>query len=154
MKKAFLLVLAFLFVLTGCSSGNVSSGNNEEQFHDLVASSQSLMDDVADTIYDNWHGAIYDDEFGEDINRAIAAALAEHSSDIKTIKSNDEKIKDLYKKARDGKLSDEVKEVMQAYNEYYEFVVNVSGSFKSYSANKETLKKALSSALKNLEMEL
>ena len=51
-------------------------------------------------------------------------------------------------------MSDEVKEVMQAYNEYYEFVINVSGSFNSYSANKETLKKALSSALKNLEMEI
>ena len=153
MKKVFLLLLAFVFVLAGCSGGG-NSGNEEERFLNLVSASQRLMDDVADTIYDNWHGAIYEDEFGDDINRAIAAALVEHKDDINTIKSNDEKIKDLYKKVRNGKLSDEAKDVMQAYNEYYEFVINVSGSFNSYSANKETLKKALSSALKNLEMEI
>ena len=43
---------------------------------------------------------------------------------------------------------------MQAYNEYYEFVVNSSGSFKSYSAGKETTKKAPASALRDLQMEI
>jgi hypothetical protein len=43
---------------------------------------------------------------------------------------------------------------MQAYNDYYAFVMEVSGSFKSFSADKETLKKALASALKDLEFEL
>ena len=43
---------------------------------------------------------------------------------------------------------------MQAYNDYYAFVIEVSGSFNSYSADKEKLKKELSSALKDLEFEL
>lgn len=51
-------------------------------------------------------------------------------------------------------MADEIKAVMTAYSDYYEFVVNVSGSYKSYSANKEPLKKALASALKYLSLEL
>lgn len=158
MKKALLLVLATVFILTGCSMSEnslmVGGDDSNEEFYEAVSESQELLDDVADDIYNNWHGAIYNDEFGGDIDVAIYAAQLDHSDDIKKIKSNDSIIKDLYKKVRDGKLSDETKDVMQAYNEYYEFVINVSGSFNSYSANKETLKKALSSALKNLEMEI
>ena len=51
-------------------------------------------------------------------------------------------------------MKEEVKAVMQAYNEYYSFVIDVSGSFNDFSANKENLKKALSTAIKNLSIEL
>ena len=43
---------------------------------------------------------------------------------------------------------------MSAYSDYYEFVVNVSGSFETYRRDKETYKKALASALKKLSLEL
>jgi len=43
---------------------------------------------------------------------------------------------------------------MNAYAEYYELVVNVSGSFQTYSKSKETLKKQLASALKSLALEI
>ncbi len=156
MKKAFLVILAFIFILTGCSAGGSSSSslNDEKRFCELVSESQALLDDVADTIYSNWYDAIYNKKFSSNINKAIASALSTHSSDIKTIKSNDTEIKSLYQNIRDGKCSDEVKEVMQSYNDYYELVINVSGSFNTYKTNKESLKKALASAIRNLEMEI
>jgi hypothetical protein len=43
---------------------------------------------------------------------------------------------------------------MSAYSDYYEFVVNVSGSFNSFSESKEKLKKELASALKKLSLEI
>ena len=51
-------------------------------------------------------------------------------------------------------LEQEIKNVMSVYLDYYEFVVNVSGSFESFSASKETLKKELASALKDLQLEM
>ena len=45
------------------------------------------------------------------------------------------------KQSRYGKFKSEVKEVIQAYNAYYAFVIEVGGSFKSFSDIKETLKK-------------
>ena len=89
-----------------------------------------------------------------DINIAIATARANNRENLNFIEENETKIQSLYKEVRDSELKDEVKAVMSAYSDYYEFVVNVSGSFNSFSANKETYKKALATALKNLAMEL
>ena len=43
---------------------------------------------------------------------------------------------------------------MQAYNDYYTLVVEVSGSFKSYSEAKESCKKELASALDDFSFEI
>ena len=123
-------------------------------FYDRVAECQDLLDAVADDIYDNWHAAIYEDEFGSDINLAILSAQIEHDEDIQRIEFLDQEITDLFKKVKDGKHSELVKDVMSAYSDYYEFVINVSGSFNSYSDQKETLKKELASTLKDLSYEL
>ena len=96
---------------------------------------------------------IYEEEYSS-VDSAILAAMIANSDNIDTIKANNDVIKSLYKEVRDGDLSDEVKEVMQTYNEYYSFVMEVSGSFKSFSADKEPLKKELATALKNLSFEL
>ena len=85
---------------------------------------------------------------------AIVSALSDNSVNVEVIKSNNDKIKDLYKKVKESDLELEVKEVMHAYNDYYAFVIEVSGSFESFKASKETLKKELASAIKNLEMEM
>lgn len=144
-----LLVIAFsAFTFTGCGSDKV------QEFYDLVSDSQDYLDDLADAIYSNWYDAIYDDAYGGSINLAIYYAQSEYEYEINLLKSNDIRISNLYKEVRDSKLSDEIKEVMTAYSDYYEFVVNVSGSFKTFSANKETYKKELASALHSLYMEL
>lgn len=70
------------------------------------------------------------------------------------LESNEATIQSLYKELRDSEYSSEVKDVMSAYSSYYEFVINVSGSFNSYSSSKETLKKDLANVLKRLSLEL
>ena len=160
MKKVLIgiLIFAMVFSFVGCSLNPLDklggSNKNLSNFHDRVAESQDLLDAVADDIYNNWHSAIYDDEFNEDINLAILSAQIDHDEDLQRIEFLDQEITELFKKVKDGKHSELVKDVMSAYSDYYEFVVNVSGSFNSYSAEKETLKKELASALKDLSYEL
>ncbi|MBE6740221.1 MAG: hypothetical protein E7565_07885 [Ruminococcaceae bacterium] len=150
---AGILVLTLVFSLAGCA---LLGGNKKlTEFHDKVAESQELLDDIADDVYSNWHGAIYDDEFNENINLAIASAMADHEADLDRIEVLDGEIAELFKSVKDDKeCGSIIKEVMSAYSDYYEFVVNVSGSFNSFSASKETLKKELASTLKDLSYEL
>ncbi len=160
MKHAicFLLTIAIclpIIIMAGCNGGE--SGDKKsapEAFYDAVVESQSRLDIIADAIYTNWYNAIYKDMFGKSIDLAIASALSSNSENVDFIESNEVEIQSLYKKARDSEFKDEVKDVMNAYSDYYEFVINVSGSFNSYSSSKETLKKELANALKHLSMEL
>ena len=128
--------------------------SNLQDFYDTVSEVQGLLDIVADDIYTNWHDAIYEDEFDGDINTAILMAQIENSENLSQIDELDKGIADVFKKVKDGKEGDLAKEIMSAYSDYYEFVVNVSGSFKTFSAKKETLKKELASLLKDLSYEL
>ena len=159
MKKivAILLVLSAMFtMLVGCGADNGNGGSSTdkaEEFYELVSSTQDLLDEYADDIYRCWYDYIYNKKYSS-VDAAILAAYTQNVSNYNTIEANNETIKELYKEAKDGDLSAEVKAVMQAYNEYYSFVMEVSGSFNSYSAGKETNKKALSNALKNLQFEL
>ena len=152
MKKTLSFILVFVLIITTLTS--CGGSKKEAEFHKLVVETQELLDIVADDIYSYWYDCIYKDKYLESIDYAIACALSDNQENIEKIEANNKKIKTLYKDVKDGKLEDEVKEVMQAYNDYYAFVMEVSGSFNSFSANKETLKKELSSALKNLEFEL
>ena len=152
MKKIFGLILVIALVIStlmGCSTGE-----KESEFHSLVSETQALLDTVADDIYSYWYDCIYKDKYGESIDLAISSALVDNQENIDQIEANNEIIKSLYSDVKNGDLQSEIKAVMQAYNEYYSFVMEVSGSFKSFSDDKETLKKELASALKNLEFEL
>jgi PBP1b-binding outer membrane lipoprotein LpoB len=160
MKKivSLALVLTMLFcafVLSSCTSNLYDSNTkNEEEFYKLVDETKDLLDIVADDIYSYWYDCIYEDKYLENISYAVACAKSDNEENINTIEANTTKIKDLYKKIKDGKLSAEAKAVMQAYNDYYTLVVEVSGSFNSYSASKETCKKELASALDDFSFEL
>ena len=163
MKKIVSLVLGLtmLFCTLALSSCDLNLGSivgqsntqKEEEFYNLVSDTQELLDEYADDIYSCWYDYIYEDEYSS-VDSAILSAMIRNSDNIDIIEANNEQIKELYKTAKDGKLESEIKDVMQAYNDYYAFVMEVSGSFNSFSASKETLKKELSSALKNLEFEL
>ena len=115
---------------------------------------KDLLDIVADDIYSYWYDCIYEDKYREDISYAVACAKSDNEENINTIEKNTTKIKDLYKQIKEGKLSSEAKAVMQAYNDYYTLIVEVSGSFNSYSASKETCKKELASAIDDFSFEL
>ena len=148
-----LLLLAMCLpigVFAGCDSG---TGKTVE-FYDTVVESQTRLDEIGDDIYSYWYDAIYKDKYYGSIDIAIATALSDNSENVNFVKENETKIQSLYKQVRDSDLKVEIKAVMSAYTEYYEFVMNVSGSFNSYSANKENYKKALATALKDLSMEL
>ncbi len=150
---ALLTLMSVLFVGCGGSAENNMKADIDK-FYETVVSSQECLDIVADDIYSNWYDAIYEDEYGGSIDLAIAYAQIDNEENLKIIKDNDAIIKELYKKVRNSVFEDEIKEVMSAYSDYYEFVVNVSGSFNSFSASKETLKKELASALKDLQLEI
>lgn len=154
MKKLLsgILAICLIISLAGCTSNNSQQLSN---FCDKVEESQTLLDSVADDIYSNWHAAIYKDKFSENIDLAIASAQLDHAEDLEKIETLESEIKNLFKDLKDDKeVGSLVKEVMSAYSDYYEFVVNVSGSFNSYSADKETLKKELASKLKDLSYEI
>ncbi len=152
-----ILSLSVIAVSGGCELVESSkSGDTEkiQEFYDKVVESQICLDEVADDIYRYWYDAIYKDKHLGNIDYAIALAQEANEENLEKIEENDLLIKSLYKKVKDSKLSTEIKEVMSAYSDYYEFVVNVSGSFNSYSESKEDLKKELASALKKLSLEI
>lgn len=161
MKKllALLLCIVMVFSLAACggTGGGSEKDDSEEQlqeFYDCVKESQELLDAVADDIYSNWYDCIYKDKFLESIDYAIACALSDHEEDIERIEELDAEIADAFKEVKDGESAELVKDVMSAYSDYYEFVVNVSGSFETFKTNKETLKKELASLLRDLSYEL
>lgn len=167
---SLLLVVSMLLcavVFSACNKNtngddSLSAGENdiqsktqkEEEFYNIVDETKALLDVVADDIYSYWYDCIYEDKYLEDVSYAVLCAQVDNVENLSTIEENTTKIKTLYKEIKDGKLSSEVKAVMQSYNDYYTFVVEVSGSFNSYSASKETCKKELASALDDLSFEL
>lgn len=131
-----------------------SQTEKEEEFYNLVDETKDLLDIVADDIYSYWYDCIYRDKYLKDVSYAVACATNDNAGNINTIEENTIRIKGLYKEIKNGKLGSEAKAVMQAYNDYYTFVVEVSGSFNSYSASKETYKKELASTLDDFSLEL
>ncbi len=118
-----------LFIFAACKSNSSATNAKINQFYETVTQSQKCMDEVAEDIYSNWYNAIYNDAFGGSINLAIYYAQTDNTANLETIKNNDALINNLYKSVRETSLSVEIKSVMSAYAEYYELVVNVSGSF-------------------------
>lgn len=88
------------------------------------------------------------------IDLALFYAEEANQDYLERIEYNDAIIQTLYKKIKDSEYSSEIKAVVSAYTDYYELIVNVSGSFETYKDGKETYKKALASALKDLAFEL
>lgn len=163
-KRIFSVLIAVMLCVPYVSFGACGKGVGDsktdndksdiQSFYDKVVESQPCLDALADDIYSYWYDAIYNNKYSGNINIAIASALSDNSENLAVVKANDNTIKSLYKVVKSSDFSAEVKAVMSSYSDYYELVVNVSGSFNSYSAEKETLKKALASALKNLQLEM
>ena len=152
-----MITLFSLMIVAACGGSEKKEDKSLEKittFYETVVDSQQCMDTVADDIYSYWYDAIYKDKYYGSIDLAIAYAQEDNKENLEKIEENEPIIQSLYKEVRDTDLSVEIKAVMSAYSDYYEFVVNVSGSFNSYSASKETLKKELASALKDLALEI
>ena len=158
-KKVVSTIICFVMILgvtnlTSCSLlGSGGSTKKVEEFYEAVVKSQELLDIVADDIYSYWYDCIYKDKYSS-IDVAVYLAQEKNKENLEEIELNEPLIRDLYKEARESEFEDEVKEVMSAYSDYYEFVVNVSGSFETYKSGVESYKKALASALKKLSLEI
>lgn len=149
-----LTFLCIIFGLFGCAKKENTTESIFE-FHTVVTESQEYMDAAADNIYDYWYDAIYTQEYGtSDIDLALFYAEEANQDYLERIEDNDAVIQALYKKIKDSEYSSEIKAVVSAYTDYYELIVNVSGSFETYKEGKEVCKKALASALKDLAFEL
>lgn len=167
MKKLFYVVLAILLTLcvTGCGQTvepTVPEPTTQEEeqvdvlevFYNAVDASYQALMVIDSDIYENWRAAIYDDQFNNDINEAIAAAQEQYAEEIDALIELDGAIVELYKDARETEQAELVKSVMMAYSDYYDFVINVSGSFNDYSEGQLEKQKAVSSALRELLYEL
>ena len=157
MKKVLIgiLVIAIAACCCGCVCLPMRGTNKKvSDFYDKVSEAQELLETVGDDIYDNWHAAIYDDEFNDDIDLAVSMAQLDNADNLDRLEELDGEISDLFKDIKDSKNGDLIKDVMYAYDDYYELVVNVSGSFKDFSAKNEDLNDELISALNVLSYEI
>ena len=124
-----------------------------KEFYDSVKESQNNLDILADEIYVCWYDFVYNKKYSS-VDLALLKAYVNKYNEVEFVKQNDEQIKEYFATAKNASFGQKVKDVMTAYSDYYEFVINVSGSFQSYSADKETKKKALATALRELYYEL
>ena len=152
MKRLLAGVLAAIMMLSLFGCGNAQTAS---EFHSKVGESKALLDAVASAVLSNWYDAIYEDAFNDDINEAIDAALTEHTEDLQKIVEMDSEITELFKELKDDRVYGELcKDVMSAYQAYYDLVVKVSGSYNSFSEEHKQFEQDLTNALRNLSYEL
>lgn len=158
-----IVVIFIIAVMVGLFIGK--SKNKSEKYNEnmeaaycMLADSADLLDKIADSTYDGWHNAIY--ESGLDISLGVALAQALVSDEISDVKRIDEALSDLYRNIKsdenrndDQYRFDAFEECYDSFQEYYEFVINVSGSFETYSDNKESIKKSYRKTVNNFEKE-
>jgi len=107
------------------------------------------LEDIADTVVEYWYDAIWYDMYNDDIDYAIDCALADTKSEQRTAETHRKQLDSLYDKLRrvpkgleDDReiqdICDAVKNMYSAYTKYYDFAMEPSGSYNSYTADKST----------------
>lgn len=163
-KKLIALTLALVCLTLSMSScatltigtllfSKLNSTEDEIEFYNLVWESKQMLDNTSDDLYEYWGDYIYDDKY-DSADDAIAAAMKKNEDEVQALLENDEAIKELYREVRDGKYADEVEAVMEAYSDYYTFLMSESWTYNEFSGRRGDLSNALASALRKLEMEL
>ena len=163
-KKLIALTLALICLTLSMSScatltigtllfSKLNSTEDEIEFYHLVSKSKGDLDNTCEDLYDYWGDFIYDDKY-DSADDAIAAAMKKNEREVETLLENDEEIKKLYREVRDGKYADEVEAVMEAYSDYYTFLMSESWTYNEFPDRQGDLSNALASALRKLEMEL
>lgn len=141
-------------------SNNSNLNSKAKQIYDVMNDTSDLLDDVADEVYSCWYGYVYEKEY-KSVDAALLDAYVNEADTINKIKANDVLIEDLLKQLKDKNYKNKnenaynsMLDAYDSYKEYYEFVINVSGSFNSYSAKKEELKKEVKSYLNKFNRNL
>ncbi len=159
-----LLVICLISMLVGCNAISSMFNKNkktsvsknlddEREFYELTMQSKIALDAIAGDINNCWLEYIYHHEY-ESIDEAISAGMLMNPTELKIVLENDEKIKELYQKCKDGSLSKEIKAVMVPYNAYFNIVIISQGSYNTYSADMPPIRQELGSALRQLYTEI
>lgn len=157
-----LAIISVLCLITFSSCGEKEKPQNKEDetlskltaFHQTVLESKECLDDIGNDVYQCWYNAIFKGEYDGNTSLAVADGLYSNPENFITLDKNEQIIKTLYQEMRDTDFTAEVKAVVYAYYDYYDCIVNVSGSFNNFSTVKNTLQKKLERCLKNLFLEI
>lgn len=114
--------------------------NIANTFDNLLLLTASELEDIGNTILTNWHNFVYNDAFYS-IEAAVEAAQEEKASEIAQAKIYKEELDSLYAQfikisdydADLAAVRDAVVQLYDAYVDLYHCVINVSGSYTSYS---------------------
>ena len=178
MKKILSLLLVFLLtmLMNGCSvphftfMDEAKTAFTEEvkftstefarDFYNKVNESAKLLDLVATDVCAAWKDATYDYDLStKEVNDAIELAKDAHEDNILRINDLDKDIRDLFDKAKDEtndySIEFELKNVMTAYSEYKDSVINANEALDSHGYMEISFaKESLDRALQNLYVEL
>ena len=167
-KKLIALTLALICLTLSMSScatltigallfNRLSTTEDEIEFYSLVSESKELLDSVSFDINIHWGDYIYNDKY-DSADDAIDAARKKNEDEVRTLEENDKVIRELYQEIRDGKRADEVEAVMEAYDDYYEFVMLLlltkNLSYSEFATQRGDLSLALLAAVRRLQVEL
>lgn len=110
-------------------------------FCDVVLDSSATLESIGNQITNDWHSYIFD-SFSSyySIDNAVSSALEEKSEDVSNVKNNKAKIDNLYITLKNLPYDDSelveirnaVKDLYTAYDDFYNFVLNPSGSYISF----------------------
>ncbi|MEG1509137.1 MAG: hypothetical protein RR454_01660, partial [Clostridia bacterium] len=123
--------------------------------------SATNLDLVGDVVYSCWYDEVYNGGYGGSISLAIASAKRYCQTECDTEKET----KDFLDKTLVAISADKVPKGMEEqfkaikmcinkHHEYYDFVVDVTGSFNSFSSRQEVIKKEYKAALTHLQLEM
>lgn len=117
--------------------------NDVKAFAAMALTAGSNLEDIADTCQEYWYDAIWNDDYYGDIDLAILTAMVDKSDALTTAEEHYAKLQTLYggvKKTPEGigdkdleDICDAVKDLYNSYTDYYDFAVNPSGNYTSFS---------------------
>ena len=164
-KQIFIFsVIAVAIIIIIAVGAKISKNKKMEQkvenMYNTMEETSNVINQIADTIYNEWYDYVYKDDYNT-VDEALWMAFILEADNVGKAKDNDEKIDNLFQEIKESNYKNKnedgyyaMVDAYDSYNEYYEFVINVSGSFNSYSAKKETLKKEFKSYLSKFERSL
>lgn len=127
-------------------------------FYVMVLSDAAKLEDIGNDEVGYWYDYIYNDSYSS-IESAVLMAQIDNSGAMDTVEKNYSEIVSLYrdllevpKGAPDelAELKDAVKDTYDAYADFYDTVMNVTGSYKSFSEAFHDTDNAMSKAIKKL----
>lgn len=174
----FLILLIVIILSIAISTYNINKAKKEEQeqkeiqiknkIEDFYNSSSSLhllmlfndndLIEIRNKISENWFNCIYYNKY-KNPNDAINKALENKKENVNNIEHRTKSINDEYKNIQSypkeckhcGEVKTAIEEAYIAYNNYYNTVMNFSGSYDDFLNKFQSAHNDYTSKLKNLD---